>query len=309
MIDVAALIESGLALVPIPYGQKGPCVAGWNQRAKAVTRVRDAPLLSGMNVGIAHAYCTPCPTAALDVDSWPKAKAWLSAKGIDLMALIEAPSAVVIWSGKRNSMKLLYRLPAGLAPLPSKTITAVGSEREVLLEFRCATKTGLTVQDVLPPSLHPAGEHYQWLGKGSALDIPVIPSSLLEVWQHLLHKAPGAAKSQNARAKRDDGPWLLPPPMEETPRNLAVVYGYLNQINADCSYETYLRVIWALESLQWPCTEDIQRNWSRSAAHRFEETTLQKLKNSYSTRDGHVGFGTLVYLALRGQSATHGVNE
>ena len=35
-----------------------------------------------------------------------------------------------------------------------------------VLEFRCGTADGLTVQDVLPPSMHPdTGMPYRWGGK------------------------------------------------------------------------------------------------------------------------------------------------
>ncbi len=53
-----------------------------------------------------------------------------------------------------------------------------------ILEFRCGTCDGLTVQDVLPPSIHPdTGQPYKWGGKGNWQAIPVIPAALLAIWQ------------------------------------------------------------------------------------------------------------------------------
>lgn len=53
-----------------------------------------------------------------------------------------------------------------------------------VLEFRCGTREGLTVQDTLPPSIHPdTGRPYRWGGKGDWRAIPEIPAALLAVWQ------------------------------------------------------------------------------------------------------------------------------
>ena len=87
MTDIAALIESGLALVPIPRGQKMPISPGWNRRESVITSPADARKLIGMNVGLAHAYSTPTPTCALDIDDGKAAIRWLDNEGIDLKAL------------------------------------------------------------------------------------------------------------------------------------------------------------------------------------------------------------------------------
>lgn len=84
--------------------------------------------------------------------------------------------------------------------------------------------------------------------------------------------------------------------LEETPANVAWVRDMLRTVTADCSYETYRNVIWALEDLQWDCGEEIQRSWSLTAPHRFSENCLQSLRNSFGLRPG-VQFGTLVYYA------------
>jgi hypothetical protein len=71
---------------------------------------------------------------------------------------------------------LLYRVP-GIMP----TVQPDGSG----LELRCASRDGSTVQDVLPPSIHPeTGKPYELLG--DIAQIPEIPPALLVVWQSLL---------------------------------------------------------------------------------------------------------------------------
>jgi hypothetical protein len=184
MTNYISLIQAGMTLVPIPYGTKGPNTLGWNQQSNCISKISQVGLLERMNVGLAHAYCEPTPTSALDVDNYKQAKQWFALHGIDLDKLIHANDAVVIWSGKRHSLKLLYRLPVGVKPLESKKI--LGLDGKSAVEFRCATKDGKTVQDVLPPSMHPDGHQYEWYGKGDPLNPPVIPSEILNLWYTVL---------------------------------------------------------------------------------------------------------------------------
>lgn len=175
-------VAKGWVLVPIAAGTKGPNSRGWNLISNCITqpdqcgRVRE-------NVGLALAYSRLC---TLDLDHIPTARDWLAERGVDIDQLLSAPDAVRICSGRPNRDKLLYRLPDGIAPLATKNLGKEGG-----LEFRCATAEGLTVQDVLPPSVHPdTGEHYSWrygddlVGHWS--EPPTLPAELLAVWQSIL---------------------------------------------------------------------------------------------------------------------------
>ena len=144
--SVDAYIRHGWSLVPIPMGTKGPRTPGWNLKESALRSQTDLPV--GFGIGLAHAYSG---TMALDIDNWDMTTVLLSQHGLDLNALYDAPDAVVINSGKPGHGKLLYSMPFGLA-LPSKKILHLGV---TAYELRCATSNGLTVQDVLPPSIHP----------------------------------------------------------------------------------------------------------------------------------------------------------
>jgi hypothetical protein len=114
-------VTAGWALINIPKGKKGPTTKGWNEVADAITDPERAGELNG-NIGIAHAYCSPFPTMALDLDDMERASAWLAARGIDVGELLDADDAVQIVSGRLGRGKLLYRLPAGLTPIESLTI-------------------------------------------------------------------------------------------------------------------------------------------------------------------------------------------
>ena len=183
MFEISTLIQSGYALVPIPLGKKGPIASGWNLRECVITDAAQAIHLQGMNIGVAHAYCTPRPTCAVDIDDYSNASKWFREKEVSIEELICHEDAVVISSGKRNSVKLLYRMPEGIPPKPSKRVKGTGGG--MMFELRCASSNGKTEQDVLPPSLHPAGKRYQWIGKGTPLSLPTIPPELLDIWRQL----------------------------------------------------------------------------------------------------------------------------
>jgi hypothetical protein len=173
-----AYIRAGLVLVPIPAGSKAPRGKGWNFRARCWASPANVPADYTGNVGLAHAYAGTC---ALDIDNADLAAPALAAHGIDLAALLAAPDTVHIRSGRPGRDKLLYRLPAGVT---LATVNRSGAEG---FELRCAANNGRTVQDVLPPSIHPdTGQPYQWQGDWRKLSD--IPADLLALWHRLSSK-------------------------------------------------------------------------------------------------------------------------
>lgn len=169
-------IEHGWVLVPVKPGHKGPRTKGWNQRKNAITD----PNYQFHSAGLAHAYSGTC---AIDIDDYEFAREWLAERDIDLDALFDAPESVHIVSGRGGHGKLLYALPE---PLASKTV-AKNEEGKAALDLRCATSAGLTVQDVLPPSIHPdTGRPYEWQYGDSLIgdwrNLPPIPEALHELW-------------------------------------------------------------------------------------------------------------------------------
>ena len=273
----------GFALVPIPLGCKGPIKKGWNEKENVITSESNLKVLEGCNVGLAHAYCSPLPTCAIDIDNIFDAREWLSRYGIKLDELLNAPEAVSIFSGKYNSAKLIYKLPIHVGPLKTKMIK--NQEDKSMLEFRCASSDGLTVQDVIPPSMHPSGTFYQWGGKGSILSIPTLPNTLLDLWLSLLIP----------KIKTKQTPYVQP---LETPREVARVQLALLYISPDCDYETYRNVVWALISTEWSIALDLARNWCMGCIERYKEHDFDMLVHSYDPfREPRIGLGTLFNLA------------
>ena len=193
--SVDAYIRHGWSLVPIPPGTKGPRGVGWNR--KEARLIDHSMLPTGYGIGLAHAYSG---TMALDIDHWGHAEAAMRERGLNLRSFFDAPDAVTIESGNSGHGKLLYRMPFGAA-LPSKKlhVTTPTGERVNFIDFRCGTGNGMTVQDVLPPSIHPVTRRpYQWGGKGRWDNLPIIPTELLDWWQ-------GIIGADNSRVIKVDG--------------------------------------------------------------------------------------------------------
>ena len=221
--SIDAYIRHGWSLVPIPAGTKGPRTPGWNLKPNALKNQTDLP--PGFGIGLAHAYSG---TMALDIDEWDSTTTALKQQGIDLQALYDANDAVIVDSGRAGHGKLLYQMPLGLA-LPSKKILINGI---TAYELRCATANGLTVQDVMPPSIHPdTMQPYRWAGKGHWMRLPTIPQPLLDLWQGML------AQDKERTIGTDEA---LDASWEDIASALA-------SVNPDCSREEWVQVGMALK--------------------------------------------------------------
>lgn len=273
-----ALIEEYLAhgwsLVPIPPGTKSPGVAGWNHRGGALFSINDLP--NGYGVGLGHAYSG---TAAFDIDEWNLTKEY----GIDVDALYAAEDAVIIHSGKEGHGKLLYRLPFGLT-LPSKKVHV---NKRVAFELRCATGDGLTVQDVLPPSIHPETKQpYQWAGKGNWRNLPIIPDSLLKIWTDLIKQQDAVISVDGVDASWDE------------------IREALGHISPDCSREDWINVGMALH---WAGTKTFHQeealaiwnewSWKSQAKYPGPGEIAKQWASFRTDRGTPVTLGTLYHIA------------
>jgi hypothetical protein len=251
-------VEAGLALCEFDPGTKGPSGArakDWNKRERAIT---DPQRVNGMlQGGLLHAYSATC---SIDVDNLAEARTFLAAHGVDLDALLTARDAVMISSGRQNRAKLIYRLAT---PLPSKklgryetTDIITGEPKKFhALELRCATRAGLSVQDCLPPSIHPdTGKPYTWAYgnslTGSWRNLPELPAALLALWQtgaeHDEPEVPEVAESAT----------------------LAELRGYLEYHKDFDTYDTWLNVGMALHKATGGSPEGLVLwdEWSRKSS-------------------------------------------
>jgi len=278
--SIDAYIRHGWSLVPIPMGTKGPRTPGWNLKSNALKTQAELP--PGYGIGLAHAYSG---TMALDIDDWGMAGTLLHERGIDLQALYTAPDAVIIDSGRQGHGKLLYQMPFGIA-LPSKKILHTGV---TAYELRCATSNGLTVQDVLPPSIHPDTQQpYRWAGSGNWMRLPVIPQPLLDLWQSML------AQDKERTIGTDgavDASW------EEIRQAIEVV-------PSDCSRDEWINIGMAMH---WAGTQTEQldqalhlwNEWSAQSQTKYpgEKEIIKQWSSFRSDKATAVKLGTLFHIA------------
>ena len=247
--SIDAYIRHGWSLVPIPAGTKGPRTAGWNVKANALKSQGDLP--TGYGIGLAHAYSG---TMALDIDEWDNTTVALRAHGINLQELYDANDAVIVDSGRAGHGKLLYQMPFGLA-LPSKKILI---NSVTAYELRCATANGLTVQDVMPPSIHPDTlQPYRWAGKGHWTRLPMIPQPLLDLWQGML--------AQDKERTIGTG--------EAVDASWSDIRSALEAIPANCSREEWVTVGMALK---WAGDQTAQLDQGLNLWHDWSQQSVDK---------------------------------
>lgn len=277
-----AYIRHGWSLVPIPTGSKGPRTPGWNLKENSLKSQVDLP--TGYGIGLAHAYSG---TMALDIDNWSMTASLLSEKGINLQELYDAPDAVSIDSGREGRGKLLYMMPFGVT-LPSKKII---HQSTTAFELRCATVNGLTVQDVLPPSVHPTtGNSYQWGGRGNWERLPVIPQVLLDLWSSYL-------ELDNDRVIATGGPIAA---------SWQEVKQALDCIPSECSRDEWVSVGMAL---QWAASQTDQydqalqlwNDWSATAQTKYPgvKEIIAQWKSFRPEKVTLVTLGTLFHIAAQ----------
>lgn len=210
MNDFVDYVKHGWKLCRIEPGTKGPRNEGWNNPENAVTIPAVAEKLVG--AGLCHSLSGTC---ALDVDHFDEAEKFLQEHGIDLKALFSAPDAVQISSGRKNRGKLVYRLDA-----PLFTIKPANGA----FELRSQSKKLKSVQDVLPPTIHPDTQQpYKWVGDWKQL--PTIPPKLLALWESLL--------ASEAR---------IEPLAKSTSTELAELRDLLSRKDPNCGYDEWIRI-------------------------------------------------------------------
>lgn len=184
-------LSAGWKLVAIAPGTKGPKATGWNKPGFPFPE-------STIGAGLRHAESGTC---SIDIDQYERAAEWLLEHGVDLGELMADESCVQINSGRQGRGKLIYRLDA---PLPSYKLAPykvpdpqdpTKPKTYHALELRCAASNGLTVQDVLPPSIHPeTGNPYTWVYGDPVLghwsQLPLLPAALEALWRAQMPESP-----------------------------------------------------------------------------------------------------------------------
>lgn len=250
-MTAADYFAMGMKLCVIPSGQKGPVTAKWNTAEKAVAHAAQLPTDAPYNIGLLHAWSGTC---AIDIDDLQQSRLWLSARGVDIDHLLNDPTQAVITRGDPNRSKLIFAMTK---PLPSRRVPV---DDKVILEFRCASAGGLSVQDVLPPSIHPSGACYEWR---YGLQTPQpIPEPILNIW--------------TAEIAKDDVPRIKLEGSYNTSPNEIV--SAVNAINPDVDRGDWIKAgmalrfelgddgfrtwdEWSQRGLKYPGTVEVAKQW------------------------------------------------
>jgi len=217
---LAEYARFGWFLVEIPPGKKGPVIDRWNLKEMCISDPDVAEWMHG-NVGLAHAYSGTC---AIDIDDMARTVDWMKGKGIDLPSLLNAPDAIRIES-RPGRGKLLYRVSK---PLPTFKLSGA-------FELRCASGNGLTMQDVLPPSIHPdTGKPYAWKYNAPGAHwskLPPLPPALATLWAGFIRPTPATPTLGKKRGE---------------PINAAALRASLALWSPDASYDDWIMIGMAL---------------------------------------------------------------
>ena len=166
---------------------KGPTRSGWNKAKSA-----DNPdgytseqsevqhwIDAGWNVGLCH---VPSGTVSLDIDDMPMCLMIFEEMGIPIVRWIDDSESVQIFSGKAGKGKLIYKIPEGFNPPSSVKLNfGKGKDAKSIFEIRHGSKDGTTLQDVIPPSIHPDTLR-PYTMQGRLEDAPDLPGELMSVW-------------------------------------------------------------------------------------------------------------------------------
>ena len=168
----------GWYLVTIPAGSKGPTSFGWQKPERALSDPDEARKYYEQNpthnVGLLHGASGTC---AIDIDHVENTKLIFEELGIDFSLLMNSAPQII---GRENRGKLIFKAPADLGTHKiSWPVKDDPRKTEVVFELRAGS-----VQDVLPPSIHPdTGRPYEWAGMSVWDGIPDLPPQLLTLWR------------------------------------------------------------------------------------------------------------------------------
>ena len=123
-------------------------------------------------------------------------------------------------------------------------------------------------------------------GRGNVVDATEKLAELSAKWFPQKQQPTGKSKAPNAAN------------LTETPEAIAKVKAQLAHIDADCSYEMWRNILWAVLSTGWSCREELARTWSASGK-KYEAKAFDQLVKSFDPSRG-ISLGTLEYWAREG---------
>jgi hypothetical protein len=172
--------KMGWYLVAIPAGTKGPTSFGWQKPEKCLSDPASARAYfesnPTFNVGLLH---SASGTVSLDIDNVENTKVIFKELGLDYDKIMALAPRIV---GRADRAKAIFKAPHNNLTTRKISWPVDGDPRrtEVVFELRAGS-----VQDVLPPSIHPdTGQPYTWSGPSIWDDgLPELPHELVVLWE------------------------------------------------------------------------------------------------------------------------------
>jgi len=165
--------ELGLSLVLVAEGSKRPIQRDWQSKGVDIDEIKDHH-----NIGILHNHSGTC---SIDIDSREDAiKVFKDYLGLDP---IEMKRLYPCYRGKREGIKFIFKMPQIENLSIKKLVYKENDSVTTVFELR-GSSGHQGVQDLIPPSKHPSGVHYEWVNPlpSNYEDIPELPQRLQELW-------------------------------------------------------------------------------------------------------------------------------
>lgn len=157
MKNIEALAVSGCRFVRLARRKKRPLGAAWQAKSTDSPEAISQWLKAGHNVGLLLGPAS----GVVDVEFDDPA-------GLEQLAAFGITDIVTpTWRSARGEHRLFRWEPW----MPQSAVVKADS-----LEIRIG---GRAAQSVLPPSLHPSGDRYQWIVRPTEADIASFPAQLL----------------------------------------------------------------------------------------------------------------------------------
>ena len=203
--------QLGWTLIPIRPGDKiGE--PGWNKVENWITRVEQCKHIFAKGFGVTprgvalmHEGSNTC---SIDIDDYALAAPLFNTLGIDLNALVK--STAHFSRTNENKSKAVFTLPTG-EDYSDLTWLKVNFNGGTVFEFRSHKQ-----YDVLPPSVHPDGDRYEWRD-GSLTDPgPIdLPGALIDLWRNPAQFERDGYTCSKAKKKKTDNAQYVPSPLDD----------------------------------------------------------------------------------------------
>jgi len=270
---LVALTDWGWAVFPVSWGKKTPATAnGFNDASNNLAEVMKRFDGRRLNIGISTGASG---LVVIDVDG---------ATGLRSLSEMTASNRIpeTFTVATRAGTHIYFQAPPDIEIrcsagqiAPGIDIRGAGGYVVAATSFVDADKKG------------PAG-HYRITSSCPVAPLPHwLRARILATQQHAERRPAGQTTERITKP--------------ETPRNVALLHEQLRFISANCSYEQYRIIIWAILSTNWSCAEQLALEWSKSAPDRFDEQTFHALVRHFDpTREDCPSLGSIYFAARQG---------